>query len=170
MSGQKKRRPWTAMDDAAVVNGRRRRMGWAIIGDVLKRTGAAVRQRWYAVTDASAKLPPRPRRLFSAAEDEQLLALRAAGKRWSEVGAIMGRDDSSLSVRWHKIAGVPNPSLYPLMHHQAAATTRRRCLCCRNEFESTGPGNRLCRLCSKAANGYAPAIVGTSAGAAPRTL
>lgn len=26
-------------------------------------------------------------------------------------------------------------------------TTRRKCLCCRKEFDSTGAGNRLCGVC-----------------------
>jgi len=35
-------------------------------------------------------------------------------------------------------------------------TTRRRCLCCRALFDSTGPGNRMCPKCRAHAADISP--------------
>lgn len=85
-------------------------------------------------------------RRWTPAEDRQALALRAVGKTIREVGQALGRSTNSVASRLETIERV-----------SLKTTQKRKCLCCRNEFTSSGPGNRLCLRCTrKDISPYAP--------------
>lgn len=82
---------------------------------------------------------------YSAAEDERIRTLRAAGNKVRDIAQALGRSEESVSSRMRWIDGVGGQS------------SKRKCLCCGRTFPSEGPHNRLCGSCRRqSVSPYAP--------------
>jgi len=109
------------------------------------------------------------RRLFTAQEDAQLLALKAAGLKYHQIGQQMMRSTASIGGRIKRLTeGAGNPAAAkarPAPHRPdlLAAQTNpgqpggRTCLHCGHLFASAHAGNRTCKSCKRrhAELGYA---------------
>lgn len=69
-------------------------------------------------------------------EDAMLKDLSAAGIKPCSIAKRLGRNESSVYQRLESI-GYANSS----------RTKKRNCMCCKREFNSVGPHNRLCTKC-----------------------
>lgn len=121
----------------------------------------------------------RGRRLWTTAEDEQLLAAIKARKTHAWIAAVLRRPVTSIGSRLQILA---NKGITPFGPRPPTATPRRapphalevapaglnaaccgsrdrrarRCLCCGNEFSSAHAGNRMCVRCRANANHASP--------------
>lgn len=100
------------------------------------------------------------RRKIPVAHD--LVALRAAGATYREIGELTGLALQTVSNRLnrdrraHEAAAASGPKTRP------KPGTVRPCLCCRKDFLSEGAHNRLCNRCRALGDGGpydTPAIV-----------
>ena len=81
---------------------------------------------------------------WTEADDAQLRKLLAQGVARAVIAKRLGRPESSIHTR--------------IAHFELKPPTKRRpCMCCRVEFSSEGPHNRLCTRCrSKETSPYQP--------------
>lgn len=92
------------------------------------------------------------RRVFSADEDAALAALIALNKSTAAIAIALGRSESSISSRAKTLAekaGRPLPKAAQAPAMARPKKTLRPCMCCRTEFASDGPHNRLCAACRR---------------------
>lgn len=95
-----------------------------------------------------------PRRLWTPAEDERLLAMVAARKTHAQMAADLQRPASSIPSRLdtlHIKRDQAQPGTRGVRHDtkQGGVGERRprNCLCCGKSFLSAHAGNRLCATC-----------------------
>lgn len=85
---------------------------------------------------------PRHHQPWTKEEEQRLLALSTHASRlsYAEIGARLNRTAVSVEVRLKALSrGVVGA--------KKSEGSRRPCLCCRRQFNSQGPGNRLCKNC-----------------------
>ena len=81
---------------------------------------------------------------WSADEDKQLREWKAAGVSPIAMAKRLGRAESSVYRRLETLAPKPERQ-------------QRECMCCRTQFMSDGPHNRLCTRCrTKETSPYHP--------------
>ena len=78
-----------------------------------------------------------PSRPFTADEDQQIRELVASGTAPVAIAKKLGRAESSIYRRMSTLGVGKNQK----------PKTQRACMCCRTEFLSEGPHNRLCGRC-----------------------
>lgn len=78
----------------------------------------------------------RERTPWSSIEDGMLQQLTADGLSPCAIANRLGRQQSSVYRR-----------LQSLGFANASKTQKRNCMCCKREFNSVGPHNRLCNKC-----------------------
>lgn len=95
---------------------------------------------------------------YSKADDALIVSLRAEGMSWGAIGAVFGKRGSSiycravtasLPVEWGRNGpGAATANQKKERRQPEKPKLRQRaCLCCRGQFMSWGPGNRMCRAC-----------------------
>lgn len=106
-------------------------------------------------------------RVFTPAEDRQLLTLRQGGASFDAIGKRLDRPGTSCCNRYKRLAacGIAPASVnenHARLHVKeggAGERKPRRCLCCNKEFPSAHAGNRLCNGCrTKSVSPFAPAL------------
>lgn len=102
-------------------------------------------------------------RAWGPEEDARLIALLAQGATHDAIAADLGRVRSSIGSRLYLLGLRRNKRSHPAAALDTAQFNARQgrcirpCLCCRKEFPSAGPGNRLCGICrTKTTSPYAP--------------
>lgn len=82
-----------------------------------------------------------PRRPWTAEEDTILATMLARRVHLDQIAATLNRSVEAVTSRRHY------RNIYP---HRARTGRERPCLCCKKEFDSDGPHNRLCYACAHA--------------------
>lgn len=84
---------------------------------------------------------------WTEAEKEQVKEARLRGESNRAIGERMGRSAHAV-VMIAGTMGFGRKQRAPMQRTKAPAPRAvRNCLCCRRTFESSGPGNRLCKGC-----------------------
>jgi hypothetical protein len=108
-----------------------------------------------AAKSASGDLHARHGKTMTPEQRQERIAFikdhRERGYRWNQIAALLDMRPNALSDWWKwntQTKFDPKPP-----------TQERKCLCCGDQFESEGPGNRLCPRCraqSHVLSPYAP--------------
>jgi hypothetical protein len=90
-------------------------------------------------------------RPFTFAEDQQVMYLRGQGLTFEALAMQLGRSYESCRSRYNTLIHQLNNQLTNEASEGEAKPKpqQRPCMCCRQTFWSTGPGNRLCVDCKR---------------------
>lgn len=130
---------WTRKEVVQLTRLRNEGVEVEVIARELLRTPAAVKQKLLTLGLTEVK---RDDERWSIEEDGRLLRYRQKLCSIEWISLQLRRTPMAIVARLEKLR---NPTR--ISYVRGKATVNRECLCCRQLFRSTGPGNRLCQDC-----------------------